>query len=212
MTDSGLSLRGNTHQSHVVLCCFVSCIYFFSSLDNSNFGLKHAGEGSDEYGDVVGAMGGGLRNDEGNSSGNRKCYNGPHSWHMGWYSNRHLSIDNDATYPRTVTLTGLASWTPNPGPTVILRIKDDTGIFQGAGYYIMYNHDIGINEGTEEALNQVTVVKGKKNPRRKTELKAKLSVGQSYNMDFAGTTKDVRVIFVGLSSNGVEATVRLERY
>ena len=60
-----------------------------------SLGLMHSSEGSSEYGDVTGYMGGGSRE----LDTPLKCFNPAHSFELGWYQSRHFTCVPAQTRP-----------------------------------------------------------------------------------------------------------------
>ena len=69
--------------------------------------------------------------------------------------------------------------------------------------YVAFNRQIGINSGTQEAGNQVTVVKagGEGNSYAESDLVAKLSVGGSWSGVVDGKIMIVKVLSINTSSS-----------
>lgn len=110
--------------------------------------------------------------------GPKMCFNPAKSWQLGWYQDR-AQIATIGSYK----LIGLADYSEydssNPGDEhkVILKIEGGQ-----KDYYIGFNRKIGINSGTVEGGDQVTVVErdsanGDIFAYRNSWLVAKLSAG-----------------------------------
>jgi len=151
-----------------------------------SIGLHHSGEyfGSSfsEYSDQTGYMGYAIKSDDYPAM----CFNPAHSWQLGWYSNKWLELvpeDDLCNYPISFTLNGIVDYEDTTeGANVILKI----GL-----YFIGYNRATGFNEGTVEAKNQVTVTKkrGSTTAADFTELLGKLSIGDTYYIDYSGSVR-----------------------
>jgi len=155
-----------------------------------NFG--HSNEGNEAYEDQTGIMGASYRN----SDTPRMCFNGAKSWQAGWYRDKSITINSSsANTCFDGTLHGVADYPV--ATTVILRVQTGSGY----DYYISFNSRRGINSGTQDVADQVTVTRrprGGRNSYAESELVAKLSSGQSYNL--AGYSVKVRRINVGTGS------------
>lgn len=127
-----------------------------------NLGLDHAssilGGGSfdfedfsifSEYGDSSGTMG--LSDNYGDDS-IAKCFNGPKSWTLGWYSDRHATV---SSFPTTLKLVGLADYDNTVADdTVIARIPLPARLMD---LFVAFNRATGINSETERGINKVMV-------------------------------------------------------
>ncbi|CAJ1965081.1 unnamed protein product [Cylindrotheca closterium] len=117
-----------------------------------NFGLDHSW-GDEEYEDETGAMGYTKGAADDTPFGNRMCFNGAHSWQLGWYTPYNVGID-----PLTTNFAGILVGVDrvpnvvNGCENVVLQLTE--------GYwnnYVIFNHAVGANEGTSEHRNLVTL-------------------------------------------------------
>jgi hypothetical protein len=78
--------------------------------------------------------------------GPSRCFNGYHVWYLNWYADRRLEIVN----PWNASLVELATFVDcmSTQPYQYVVIKVDV-------FYLIYNRAKGVNNGTEEAKNQV---------------------------------------------------------
>jgi hypothetical protein len=116
------------------------------------YGLKHARQGSEEYGDETSIMG--ITSDA-----QYRCFNGYNFWKLGWFNHDYatevtapvtngLSIKVDlATF---VDVSKLISERTVEHPVVLVKIYD---------LYLVYNRRKGFNNETGEYPNMVTVVR-----------------------------------------------------
>ena len=97
---------------------------------------------------------------------------------------------------------GIASYGDSNANNVIIKIEDGV-----TDYFVTFNYRAGINSGTQEAANQVTVTKTSGLPSNPSEsdLVAKLSNGGSYTI--ASSNMQVKV----QSINGDHAVVRISQ-
>ena len=135
---------------------------------NLNFG--HSGEGSNKYADRTGMMGYSYSSDEGPAM----CFNAAKSWQSGWYADKSSVM---ATSCQTFRLSGISDY-PDTSNEVLVKIN-----LGGNDLFIAFNAKKGINSGTQEAGNKVTVVQAGKGGEdySTSTLLAKLSNGQTYN-------------------------------
>jgi hypothetical protein len=127
------------------------------------------------------------------------CFNGGHSWVMGWYSEYNIEVD-----PLVKSFDGkLAGVGKYPGigddEFVVLKLTASSA----GNYYIMFNHKIGVNADTEEGGNTVTVVTIGESTF--TSLKAKLGAGNKYaipNFEGKAETVTIEVVSIDSSSSG----------
>ncbi|CAJ1957538.1 unnamed protein product [Cylindrotheca closterium] len=167
-----------------------------------NVGLTHASDNTDvdvEYGDRTGMMGISYFVDDGPSRA-KMCFNPAKSYTLGWYSDKNLDIDA-ATTPFCGTLVGVANYPTIAGDEkVVLKIPD-----AATDYYVGYNHAVGFHEGTNEAVNQVTIVSQNPAFGSFSNLEARLSVGDEYiisNIFGSGEDLTIRVVEIDTSAGG----------
>ena len=116
-----------------------------------NLNLHHSGQGTNEYGDQSGYMGYSYSQHEGPSM----CFNAAKNNELGWYGDRQLTLDGSAA--AVVQLAGLSEYAlTTVDYTVVLKIL--TPSQTNRDLYLAYNRAAGINSGTAEFANRVTVV------------------------------------------------------
>jgi len=139
-----------------------------------NFG--HSNEGGVSYEDYSGIMGASYPN----SDNPLTCFNAAKSWQTGWYRDKGVTINSSGkTACFAGILHGVADY-PVAG-TVLLRVQNGSD----NDYYINFNSKKGINGGTQEGGNQVTVVSRARGPRdsyAESELVAKLGQDESFSI------------------------------
>jgi hypothetical protein len=124
------------------------------------------------------------------------CFNAAQSWQLGWYSEKAVTLDKtNGDY--VGTLGGIADYSGSNN-TVLVKLNTGTS----TDYYVNFNRKSGINSGTNEGGNQVTVVKGRGEGTGygASELVAKLSRGKKYtikNFDGTGETARIKVNSIG---------------
>jgi hypothetical protein len=140
-----------------------------------NFG--HSNEGGKAYEDGSGIMGASFKD----SDRPKMCFNAAKSWQTGWYKDKEVSInDVEEVTCFNGTLHGIADYFD--ATTVLLKVTT-TG---NTVMFVNFNSKRGPNVGTQEGANQVLVVgrrKGERDSFAESELKAKLSSGNSYEFD-----------------------------
>jgi len=160
--------------------------------------MGHSNEGGVEYEDQTGIMGASYPN----SNVPRACFNAAKSWQTGWYRDKSITINSSgANKCFDGVIHGIADYAV--ATTVLLKVQNG----QGNDYFVNFNAKKGINRGTQEAGNQVTVVRRPRGPRdsyAESELVAKLDSGMYYNffgynvsvgkIDNEAGTAEVRVL------------------
>ena len=135
------------------------------------------------------------------SQGPVMCFNAVKNWKFGWYSERHVIVENG--YSWTGNIYGLCNYLESSnGDAVVVRINNVPSN-ERYGIYISYNRKEGINSGTIEGGNQVLVhtsLGGDSNSR----LVAKLDIGNSITVD--GNI----ISFNGTGSNGAATYAMVE--
>jgi len=172
-----------------------------------NWALQHASEGNGEYDDQTGVMGYTIGAADDATYGNKMCFNGAHSWQLGWYTSYNLEMD-----PLTATLCGTLV-----GVDRLPAVSSDENFVvkltnSVEDYYIMYNHAVGANEGTTEAANLVTITTKMTDINAKTFLVAKLGQGQSAtfsNWDGSGQTVTVTVTSITTDASTGNAQIEI---
>mmetsp|Transcript_12511 Transcript_12511/g.25504 ORF Transcript_12511/g.25504 Transcript_12511/m.25504 type:complete len:841 (+) Transcript_12511:202-2724(+) len=139
-----------------------------------NFG--HSNEEGISYQDESGYMGFSYPNDD----VPLMCYNAAKSWQTGWYDDKSIVVRvDDPPSCFNGTLHGIADYPI--ATTVLLKIENESGIDQ----FVNYNAKKGINMGTQDGANLVTVVSrpaGIRDSYAESELVAKLGVGENYTL------------------------------
>lgn len=144
--------------------------------------LGHSNEDGQPYEDESGIMGASFPN----KNGPRMCFNAAKSWQLGWYKDKGIAINSSGSTPCfDGILHGIADYPI--ATTVLLKVQTESN-----DYYINFNAKKGINRGTQEAGNMVTVVSRPRGPRdsyAESDLVSKLNEGKSYS--FSGYTVSV---------------------
>ena len=140
------------------------------------------------YGDESGKMGYAYPN----KKGPRSCFNAAKSYQSGWYEDKSITINSSGKIPCfDGVLHGVADY--RIANTVLLKVQTTN-----SDYYINFNAKKGINQGTQEAGNMVTVVSRPRGPRdsyAESDLVAKLESGKAYS--FSDYTVSVGKIDIG---------------
>ena len=144
--------------------------------------------------------------------GPRMCFNNAKNWQLGWYLDKRTSVAPLTTSSAwTGDLVGVAQYSDIvlDNQFVILQVVGDVN----KDYYVGFNRAIGINSGTREAQNQVTIQSRATGIGfAQSTLVAKLSGGQSYSIpNFGNSINDVtiEVVSIDLSSSPQTAKVNI---
>lgn len=90
------------------------------------------------------------------------CYNGPKSWKLGWYSDRHETIDPSKLSKdgQVINMIGLANYENSISTDkVIVQITNlpfGNDEMIPTDYYIVFNRKVGINWETQEGGDKVS--------------------------------------------------------
>ncbi len=159
-----------------------------------NLYLQHSSEGSSSYGDQQGMMGYSYSQDDGPVM----CFNAAKSSQLSWYSDKEVEV-NQSWSGKVI---GLADYdAASSDQQVILKGEGADNSF----IYVTYNRKAGINSGTKEAGDLVTIVRGAN--RQTSSLLAKLAAGGNYTLaDFWGPGEDftLTVDEIGTDFNNVQ--------
>ena len=158
-----------------------------------NLGLYHANENG-SYNDQQGYMGYSYSNDDGPVMG----YNAAKNWQLGWYADQSLSIGQDEDWSGKVI--GFANFGDAASDhRVIVKLECGTN-----DLYVTYNRKTGINSGTKEAGNMVTVVRQR--DAGSSELLAKLSSGRAVTLGNPGNGESI--VTIRFSGTGTDGSVQ----
>lgn len=129
-------------------------------------GLFHAWKGSDKYGDATGYMGRSYPN----YNWPQRCFNGPHSDMLGWYSDRTMAMPSNEE-ARLVRLAGTVDYDKTaPDEPVLIKLASNL--------FVQYNRLKDFNAGTGESLDSVAITKL---ANGHTQFLAMLRPGESYS-------------------------------
>ena len=103
------------------------------------------------------------------------CFNGYKSYVMGWYSDKTVTIDPWNDGPWTGELAALVDYQNDASTTVLIKFGTA---------HVLFNRAKGMNAGTQEKRNQVTVTKGTK-PGEQSYSLAGLSEGDTFDVNGA---------------------------
>jgi hypothetical protein len=139
--------------------------------------------------------------------GTEMCFNAAKSWQLGWYEDKAVPLNqpsnnvvpSDDPYDNIMSyqgvLGGIADYSDSDNKVLIkLNTKNSA-----TDYYVNFNRQSGINVGTQEGRNQVTIVAqgGENGAYAESELLAKLSAGDVWSISnydgVEGTTATVTV-------------------
>ena len=125
--------------------------------------------------------------------GPKMCFNAAKSWQTGWYTSKSTIVEptaSDGTECFEQDLYGIVDYANAAAQTVLVRINDANSV----NYYVTFNRKFGINSGTKEAGNQVTVTrKSNGDDYANSKLLSKLSAGGQYSFTAGGQTMFVKV-------------------
>ena len=135
------------------------------------------------------------------------CFNGAMSWQMGWYASKSRVVEPSAGGCFEGNVHGISDFGNAASSTVILKIND----LSSTDYYVAFNRQSGINSGTREYGNQVTVTRhGAEGTRYSgTELVAKLGAGGRWSGAISGKNMIINVLSIDLASSPAFARVRI---
>ena len=164
-----------------------------------NLGLDHAGDGADEYGDNTGMMGSAYGGDD---EGPLMCFNAANTWQLGWYTDYRVDLPIMNSYVWSGSLIGLAEKN-----SAIASDKMMIRIRSASDYYIHFNRQIGMNNGTKEGFNKVLVTSRATGlgPAKSTLL-AKLAANGVHSFPIVdGSNIDLTVTVTAMSLTDVPA-------
>jgi hypothetical protein len=168
-----------------------------------NLGYAHSNEGGSSYADQTGMMGYSYSQDDGPVM----CFNPAKSWQTQWYASKSTVVDPSAGNCFEGKVYGIADYSNAASSVVLVKIDDASA----TDYFVTFNRQSGINSGTVEGGNQVTVVQagGEGTSYAESSLLAKLSAGGSWSGTIDGKTMKVTVLSITTSASPAYATVRI---
>ena len=168
-----------------------------------NLGYGHSNEGGTSYADQTGMMGYSYGQDDGPVM----CFNAAKSWQTRWYASKSTVVDPSAGNCFENKVYGIADYGNAASSTVLVKIDDASA----TDYFVTFNRQTGINSGTVEAGNQVTVVQagGEGTSYAESSLLAKLSAGGSWSGIIDGKTMIVNVLSINTVASPAYAQVRI---
>ncbi|KAL3796919.1 hypothetical protein ACHAW5_005399 [Stephanodiscus triporus] len=149
-----------------------------------NLGFAHSNE-LGPYKDQTGMMGYSYSQDDGPVM----CFNGAKSWQTGWLPTKSKVINPGEFFESN--LHGIADYNNAASSYVLFKINDSSA----TDIYVAYNRKKGINSGTVEAGDQVTITQagGEGTSYAESELLAKLSAGGMWTGTVSGRSVTVHV-------------------
>ena len=141
--------------------------------------------------------------------GPRMCFNNAKNWQLGWYTDRRAIVTPLVSSSWTGNLVGVAQYSSTlDGQFVILKVEGGS-----LDYYVGFNRATGINSGTVEARNQVTIQSRALGTGYATStLVAKLSADGTYSISNFGGSGDevvIKVVSIDIASLTGFATVQV---
>jgi len=170
-----------------------------------NLGLGHSGEvGGGDYGDLTGMMGGAVGTDD-----IQRCYNPQKNFQLGWYDDKTTTINplDGTTSYREFTLNGISDYNRNNNALIALRLSQVSML---QDYYVGFNRAEGINKGTSEDRNMVTIVQKEKGGPREygQSIKvASLNPGDRHIIENFNGDRNIQIVFVGLKNGDAKILV-----
>eukprot|EP00571_Detonula_confervacea_P016393 CAMPEP_0172302430 /NCGR_PEP_ID=MMETSP1058-20130122/4128_1 /TAXON_ID=83371 /ORGANISM="Detonula confervacea, Strain CCMP 353" /LENGTH=626 /DNA_ID=CAMNT_0013012899 /DNA_START=109 /DNA_END=1989 /DNA_ORIENTATION=+ len=157
-----------------------------------NLGYAHANEGG-SYKDQTGMMGYSYSQD----NGPIMCFNAAKSWQTGWYSDKAEVVDPSAGNCFEQDVYGISDYSEGVAQVVLVKINDSSA----TDFYVNFNRKNGINSGTVEGGNQVTVVRqgNEGTSYSESELMTKMSAGGTWTQTIDGKSMTVRVLSISTS-------------
>ena len=129
----------------------------------------------------------------------RMCFNGPRSWKLGWYSDRHATFTYNNGATSTINLIGASNYLSASGNDVVI-IKLDASV---TDYYIAFNRQSGANSETQEGGDQVMIThKDNDDDYDPSILVAKLNALETYTIDDFDGKGDVQVKVDVINTSG----------
>ena len=180
-----------------------------------NLGLAHSGEGPETYGDQSGMMGFSYNMDDAPNM----CFNPAKNYQLGWYIEQQefvnpltdiLAKNNENS--RDYILNGVNDFqfgrNGSQYKLISLQLKQQNS---RDDYYVGFNRRAGMNSGTVENANQVTIVKktGGVNEYGQSWKVSNLSaIGDTYTIEnFDESSFDVTVKLISI--NGKDAKIKI---
>ena len=134
------------------------------------------------------------------------CFNAAKSWQTGWYNSKRVVVSPSTEDCWEGNLYGIADYGNPLAETVLIKLDASSS---AQSFFIAYNRAVGMNSGTREAANQVTInyLNNEGSSYAESDLVAKISAENTYtqgNTWSAWSNFNMRVKFVetGTDANG----------
>lgn len=129
------------------------------------------------------------------------CFNAAKSYQTGWYQTKVVSPTSGNCGGFDGKVYGLSDY-ENTGRQGVTVVKID--VAGGPDFFVNYNKATGVNSGTREGADTVTIASAGSEGTgyAESELLAKLNPGSTYTIsNFGGTGKDAIVLFEALDTS-----------
>lgn len=152
-----------------------------------------------EYQDRTGMMGVSYSQDE----GPRMCFNNAKNWQLGWYTDR-----QEVVMPIAAAWNGLLVGVADYGSSavsdkVVVKVEGHS-----KDYYVGFNRKVGINSGTQEKGNLVTIQSRTGTGFGRSALEAGLSAGQEFEIpNFGGGSLSVKIKVNAIVNGKADVTI-----
>jgi len=133
------------------------------------------------------------------------CFNGPNTYQMGWYSDRHVDFTSRNLIDTEVSLIGFVDLDKSD-ESMIIRLSSSSGI----DYYVHFNHRA--DYGSDEGGDQVLIASKDTLPLDygQSILLVKLDAGEEYIIPNFGRSGDLKIQVTELGSNPRKARVSIK--
>jgi hypothetical protein len=134
------------------------------------------------------------------------CFNPAKSWQLGWYSDKRTTVDLSDGGAFNTTLVGIDDY--QSAGKALVNVKVENGY---KDLFIGFNRQTGINNGTQEAANKVTI-QTQASGYSPSSLVAELAENEEYtiqNYQNSGTIAVVKVGSIDTASTPSTATIEI---
>ncbi|OEU10182.1 hypothetical protein FRACYDRAFT_247795 [Fragilariopsis cylindrus CCMP1102] len=169
-----------------------------------NLGLAHSGEGFITYGDQSGMMGYSYDVDD----APKMCFNAAKSYELGWYTKQSKSVDpltqilaKNWANSKSFVMNGVDDYqfgrNGSTNNLISLRLKQQNS---ADDYYIGFNRKAGMNSGTVEDANKVTIIRKTGGPNE---------YGQSWKVSKLSTNDNTSYTIKNFDNSSFNVNVKL---
>jgi hypothetical protein len=155
------------------------CVSNLNCFTRHNWGLEHAGENGDEYGDYSGFMSASMIPSHTYPKSPNECYNAYGHVIMGWFSDKTRYISDPATNGGLLKVAAFVDY------TIAVAGVDDIIVQIGDSIFMQYNRARAHNSGTYAHGDRLVIVQASASEEA-SFVRAALAAGEVFDTPYTG--------------------------